>query len=347
MPPLERLEDAHVLLVDAGAFVHRYVHDGQIPLEQPGPSVMRRMLEDLVAFGRRAPMARAVLVFDGSRGWRKELFGGYKAKRKDDKFRGAAIVAFRYLERRFDELAVPYLRVGNVEADDLLSILAARCREAEVPAVVVSEDGDLTQCVGPTVGLYRPLRDEFLTADVALERWFGSEYLFRTWKALAGDKSDDLGGMEGIGEKRAAELIDWLWQTGLPVEDLLSADAQRTFAKNAWYTTAFGPPDAAQKLTDWMRLVTTATTIDELCPPELANVGGWWLVPGQAAAALAATLRRLAEPAAPIGDAWGALRRDADLWNVAEDVCLRVLGFTPPPLFAGAPPLAFLVPPAR
>jgi len=330
----------HVLLVDAGAFVHRYVRGGKIPLESPGPSVLRRLMEDLQTFGARWPDARAVLCFDGGRGWRGQVYAAYKGQRPQDEMRGAAIVALHYVQRRLEDLGVAYVRVADVEADDLLSLLAATCRTSRVPAVIVSDDHDLYQCLGPEVAICHPSTGQILTHEQALAPWYGSAVLFRVWKALAGDRSDNLKGMRGIGEEHAFELIAYLQQSGRFAADLFGPETQRLYGDKGWFKKSMLTPGAIDELTTWFRLASTAETVEELCPAELANDGGWWLVPGLAAAELSGALQRLASPTAPQAEAWSRLCRDADLWQIDEAVCLRVLGLIAPSVFQGAPSFA-------
>jgi DNA polymerase-1 len=106
-----------------------------------------------------------------------------------------------------EALGAPLHRVAGWEADDVLATLARRVR----PNLIVSGDTDLLQCVDPDTSVLfvgRRQKDHVrydLPAVVA--RYGISPSLIPTWKALAGDASDNLPGLPGIGAKTASRLV--------------------------------------------------------------------------------------------------------------------------------------------
>ena len=107
-------------------------------------------------------------------------------------------------------LDVPSYVSPGYEADDVLGTLACRLRESGVDSIIVSTDRDLLQLVGPGISTMAPGNPP---------RWARSEEDVRlrlgidpagvpTFKALAGDPSDNIPGVRGIGQKTAASLIN-------------------------------------------------------------------------------------------------------------------------------------------
>jgi DNA polymerase I len=107
-------------------------------------------------------------------------------------------------------LDVPVLGSPGYEADDILGSLACRLAAHGEHCIVVSTDRDLLQLVGPRIETMAPgnpprfARDE---ADVQ-ERLGVSPAGVTTFKALAGDASDNIPGVRGIGAKTAVSLVN-------------------------------------------------------------------------------------------------------------------------------------------
>ena len=100
-------------------------------------------------------------------------------------------------EARYDE---------NLEADDLIAELCLAELLKTNDVVIMSGDTDLFQMLRyPNVRLHN-FRQE-ITADDVEEKYGVKPEHFADWKALAGDSSDNIPGVQGIGEKKAASLL--------------------------------------------------------------------------------------------------------------------------------------------
>ena len=94
------------------------------------------------------------------------------------------------------------------EADDLIATYARLAREAGSTVTIVSSDKDMMQLVGDQVTMYDGLKSKRIGRDEVIEKFgVGPERVIDV-QALAGDASDNVPGVPGIGVKTAAELIN-------------------------------------------------------------------------------------------------------------------------------------------
>ena len=109
---------------------------------------------------------------------------------------------------------VPTFELAGYEADDLIGSLARQASEQGVETVIVTGDNDTLQLVSPQVRVITPgghsqrFSDAKLFDEQAVKEKYGIEpYLVADYKALVGDKSDNIPGVAGVGEKTAQQLI--------------------------------------------------------------------------------------------------------------------------------------------
>lgn len=134
-----------------------------------------------------------ILCFTSKSGFRRDIYPDYKSGRKDRKPPGYGFLKADILN---EESAVQH---DQIEADDVLSILARELARELGPAsyVVYSGDKDLAQV--PGVHIYRD-REAFMVSDEDAER--------NTWRqALTGDTTDGVPGCPGIGPVKADKLL--------------------------------------------------------------------------------------------------------------------------------------------
>lgn len=202
-----------VVLVDAHNWLHRFFH-AIPPQYKSGRNVAAvRALRDMVVRLRRS-LSPAVLVavFDGEGdcGGRRALLPSYKAGRPETppELRGQIEAAALHLPR----FGASTVRVANFEADDVIATLARSSHAAGHPVRVVSGDKDLCALVrddGATIavetrrdGAWATIRE----ADVAARFGVAPAQLL-DMLALAGDDTDGVPGVPGIGPKTAADLL--------------------------------------------------------------------------------------------------------------------------------------------
>lgn len=140
-------------------------------------------------------------VLDGYPKKRMALQPEYKGTRKyhdKDGFRAQRKEAIQMIK---DTVPFVTIRHPETEADDIIADLALRCIPADHQKIVVSSDTDFIQLCqdASNTTLYNPIKKDFREAPV---------YPYAKWKALRGDSADNITGISGIGNKRAAALLE-------------------------------------------------------------------------------------------------------------------------------------------
>ncbi len=161
--------------------------------------------------GDEKPDHLAVAFDAPAKTFRKEMDATYKAGRKEtpDLFKSQLPLIRQVLEA----LAIPTLEVAGVEADDVIGTLAVRAAAQGMDTIVVTGDRDSYQLVrDPHLKVLYNKRgvSDYALYDEAgiLDRTGVTPQQYVDYAALRGDKSDNLPGVPGIGEKTAAKLIN-------------------------------------------------------------------------------------------------------------------------------------------
>ena len=147
-----------------------------------------------------------VVIFD-SKGptFRKDIYPEYKANRSampDD-----LVPQIPYIKRVVEGFNLPGIEQAGFEADDIIATLAKNLAGENLEVTVVTGDKDLMQVVNKRVRLLDTMKDKFSGPDEVMERFGGADKVIEV-QALAGDSSDNVPGVPGIGEKTAKMLID-------------------------------------------------------------------------------------------------------------------------------------------
>jgi len=150
------------------------------------------------------------VCFDAGRSGRDVLYPKYKSQR--DRMPDEMRMQMERIRQIVEALGIPIFEVEGVEADDLLGSLARQAAEREVETLIVTGDRDLLQLVGPHVRVFlsgRRLSEGKIYDEEAVRTRYGglSPAQIRDYKALVGDKSDNIPGVEGVGEKTATRLL--------------------------------------------------------------------------------------------------------------------------------------------
>lgn len=145
-------------------------------------------------------------VFDvARRNFRHDIFPGYKANRKETPPELAP--QFALIREACPVFGCPVREVPGVEADDVIASYVERATSLDVPVVVVSSDKDLMQLKGPGVELYDPMKARWIEETDVVAKFGVQPEKVPHVQALAGDATDGVVGVPGIGLKTAAELI--------------------------------------------------------------------------------------------------------------------------------------------
>ena len=151
-----------------------------------------------------------VAAFDSKgKNFRHELYTDYKANRSamPDEIQ----TQLPYLWELLEAMNIPMLRVGGVEADDIIGTVAKMCDKENLQCNIVSGDKDFMQLINDKTFLYAPQArkraKEIFDKKKVLEKWgVGPEHIIDLL-GLMGDSSDNVPGVQGVGPKTAQKLI--------------------------------------------------------------------------------------------------------------------------------------------
>jgi ribonuclease HI len=147
------------------------------------------------------------VVFDRPREetFRREIYPEYKANR--DAMPEDLAPQIPYIRQVLRALNIPALEAAGFEADDVIATLARRHAAEGIQVTVVTGDKDLMQIVGDGICLLDTMKDKRSGPQEVLDRFGVPPELVPDVLGLAGDASDNIPGVPGIGEKTAAELV--------------------------------------------------------------------------------------------------------------------------------------------
>ncbi len=147
------------------------------------------------------------VVFDAARKtFRNDIYPDYKGTRKETP--EDLIPQFPLIREACKSFSVPTVEREGFEADDLIAAYARAGVARGMDVIIVSSDKDLMQLVSPQVQLYDPIKNIFIDAEKVKEKFgVGPDQVIDV-QALAGDTSDNIPGVPGIGVKTAAALIE-------------------------------------------------------------------------------------------------------------------------------------------
>src|SRR5919204_838964 len=203
----------HVFLVDGSSYIFRAYHalppltrksDGlQVNAVLGFCNMLWKLLRDMKPEDQPTHLA---VVFDKSeRTFRTEMYPDYKAHRPDppDDLRPQ----FGFIREAVHAFDIPCLEQQGFEADDLIATYVRQACERGATATIVSSDKDLMQLVTDCVTMYDTMKDRRLGVAEVIEKFGVPPEKVVEVQPLAGDSTDNVPGVPGIGVKTAAQLI--------------------------------------------------------------------------------------------------------------------------------------------
>lgn len=201
-------------LVDGSGFIFRayfamaYSNQGSLTNPEGTPvsavygftNMMLKLLRDY-----HAPYM--AVIFDTARkNFRNDIYPDYKANRDDPP--EDLIPQFPIIRDAVKAFDIPALDKEGYEADDLIATYAKLAKEQGKKVVIVSSDKDLMQLVDNDIRMLDPMKDKWVDRDGVIEKFgLGPEHVVDI-QALAGDSTDNVPGVPGIGVKTAVQLLE-------------------------------------------------------------------------------------------------------------------------------------------
>jgi DNA polymerase I len=180
---------------------------------------------------------KVIVFWDGKQNSkiRRELYPNYKLNRKNDMTEEKLESYYTQKNRvkqYLEECFVRQVEVEQNESDDLIAFYCQIATDEE--KVIFSSDKDLLQLINESTSLYSPLqRYTYKNGDKVK---FGDYYIphqnILTVKILMGDKSDNIQGIERLGEKTFVKIFPEVLETSLFVDDILTKTKQLLEEKN-------------------------------------------------------------------------------------------------------------------
>ena len=215
--------NSRVLIVDAlNTFMRSYA---AIPtLDDDGNHIggMAGFMKSLGFAIRSFKPTRVVLVFDGKGGSqrRRKIYKEYKANRKpptrlnrqydmttDEQEKENMKYQLVSLVEMVECLPVSILALDNIEADDTIAYMSELVTKNGGTSIIYSTDKDFLQMVNENVKVYNPVKKKTFDVDVILETYGVHPDNFVFFRSLLGDKSDNIDGIKGAGEKTLLKYI--------------------------------------------------------------------------------------------------------------------------------------------
>ena len=207
----------HFYLVDGSGYIFRAYYalpplsrksDGLPTGAVSGFSNMLfKLLEDSRSDDTENKPTHFAVIFDSARkNFRNDIYKDYKANRSDPPDDLAP--QFEYIRKAVEAFNVPSIEQLNYEADDLIATYCKEILNAGAKVTIISSDKDLMQLVSKQIRLFDPMKSKVIGEKEVFEKFGVKPDQVIDVQSLAGDSSDNIPGVPGIGIKTAAELIN-------------------------------------------------------------------------------------------------------------------------------------------
>ncbi|AME08696.1 MULTISPECIES: DNA polymerase I [Gemella] len=152
----------------------------------------------------------ALVAFDkGKQTFRHKSYENYKGTR--DKTPDELVEQFGYVRELIESYGIKYEEHFDYEADDIIGSYARLAEKAGLEVIIVSGDKDLTQLASENITIYYTKRGvteiDYYTPEFIKEKYNLTPEQIIDMKGLMGDKSDNIPGIAGVGEKTAIKLL--------------------------------------------------------------------------------------------------------------------------------------------
>lgn len=222
-----KLPKDSILLIDGHALLYRSFH--ALP-----PLTTKQGIQTNAIYGFITTLFKALedskpaywaIAFDlAGPTFRHKAYEGYKASRPDTPPELSSQIPYAY--QVADALNIPVFTKEGYEADDIIGTLATQAKKQGVPVLILTGDRDAFQLVNDSTFVYTMKRSITETAvydaEAVRARMGVDPIQIPDFKALAGDSSDEIPGIDGIGEKTAAVIL----QTAKDIPHLYTLMAQ-------------------------------------------------------------------------------------------------------------------------
>ena len=138
--------------------------------------------------------------------FRKKLYPQYKANRKEveEDLKTQLPIAIDLIK----EMGFKIIKLPGFESDDIIASIATLAANKGIDVKIISSDKDMYQLINDKIKIFDPMKKKEIDERGCIEKFNVHPKNFIDFQALVGDKSDNVPGVKGIGEKKAAKLIN-------------------------------------------------------------------------------------------------------------------------------------------
>ncbi|MDB4828503.1 DNA polymerase I, partial [Candidatus Pelagibacter sp.] len=170
-------------------------------------SMLFKLLEDSKSDQNLQKPTHFAVIFDSARKtFRNDIYSDYKANRSEAPDDLAP--QFDYIRKSVQAFNLPSVDLPNYEADDLIATYVEKILKIGAKVTIVSSDKDLMQLYKKGVRIFDPMKNKFISEEDIFTKFGVDASKVIDVQSLAGDSSDNVPGVPGIGVKTAAELIN-------------------------------------------------------------------------------------------------------------------------------------------
>ena len=180
-------------------------------------NILRRFLEE-------HDHDKVVVFWDSNSSIRKSIYPQYKANRRqdmnEDKYQSYLNQQSR-IKEYLEEIFIRQVEMINNEADDLIAYYCKVAVEEQI--IIFSADKDLTQLINENISIYSPVSKQYFKNgdNVIINKVEIPHYNVLLCKIFTGDKSDNIDGIEGLGEKTLIKYFPQVQEKPCTIEELL------------------------------------------------------------------------------------------------------------------------------
>ena len=200
----------HVFLIDGSGFIFRAFYGVKADMSRADGTPTNAVFgftQMLLKMADDTDADHIAVVFDRARKtFRSDIYPEYKAHRPPPP--DELIPQFDLVREATEAMNIAMVDMDGFEADDLIATYARQAVEAGANVTVVSSDKDLMQLVGPKVKMFDAMKNKEIGPDQVREKFGVGPDRVIDVQSLAGDSSDNVPGVQGIGVKTAAQLVE-------------------------------------------------------------------------------------------------------------------------------------------
>jgi len=207
--PIMAASKEEIYLIDGSAFIYRAYHAmGGLSNSKGFPTAAIFGFTNMIVKTLKDKSPKRIAVVFDARGptFRHEKYAEYKANRPampEDLSR-----QIPRIHEIVEAYRLPSLTLQGYEADDIIATLTREARDRGWGVVIISGDKDLMQLVGEGVVMWDPQRDAVFDLEAVVKKFGVPPDRFVDFQALAGDSTDNIPGVPGVGQKTAAQLME-------------------------------------------------------------------------------------------------------------------------------------------